>query len=129
MNNMEITNEIKAKIFAQYLGQKLERGGMMTIELLYACKNAAAKDFDDIFLKLKPISSITDEDLIAVAKFVFSPESLHTVEVGRQIIDDNEAAEGLNWFMIYQYLTNAGYDLPHYLLGEKTLKESGLAVY
>lgn len=32
-------------------------------------------------------------------------------------------------FHAYQFLQSKGYDLPQYLLGDKTLKEAGLAIY
>ncbi len=124
---MEISNDIKAKVFAQYLGQRLQRGGMMTIELLYACKNAAYNTYDDIVLKLKPLSAIADEDAIEVSTMLWGnkmPNPMETIkhQLFTYSVSDVPAR-------CYQLLQSKGYDLPQYLLGGKTLHEAGLAIY
>lgn len=105
-----------------------------------------------IKLQLKPLSAITDEDAIEVAKmegFVFyhifrsnvSPFVLQIKNEKNRFLsiaenwenchsdsDDGESGYMLNT-NVYQYLQSKGYDLPQYLLGGKTLHESGLAIY
>lgn len=46
-----------------------------------------------------------------------------TSQGGRSIFPDSYG------YFIYQILIEYGYDMPHYLLGKKTLKEAGLALY
>ena len=136
---MEITNEIKAKVFAQYLGQRTNVGKLYDIHLdgYYKCEinieNWATGRLDNNQLKLilKPISKITDEDAIEVGK-KFGGGSLAN---GKWIVDSLFRTDESNSFyvidiiLIYQFLKSKGYDLPHYLLNGKTLQECGLAIH
>jgi hypothetical protein len=83
---MEITNEIKAKVFAQYLGQRIRPNPKYQIPEYYKqyfddpnnpgtyeCKGSlittgAGRDL----LILRPLSEITDEDAIEVCRMVIS---------------------------------------------------------
>lgn len=157
---MGITNEIKARVFAQYLGcgveiktDKKERAilGVVgfkepervilrfpddeTPEWSYA-------DLDEFYLILRPLSEITDEDAIEVAKIIDSDAkdiyaSEGTVHWTYEMFDE-EFENCIDFYSfppivapiaLFQYLQSRGYDLPHYLLGGKTLKEAGLAIY
>lgn len=141
---MEITNEIKAKVFAQYLGQYF-KVGVFSGDL----KNINIEtDLSNTMLVLKPLSSITDEDAIEATKhfgrapFIFERVN-DSIEVGffdRGVISigfngkisdagSEITRQGIDYFISYQYLQSKGYDLPQYLLGGKTLKEAGLAIY
>lgn len=128
---MEITHEIKAKIFAQYLGQKFidaktkdyleHKMNTANLDIMYS-----THDWDDIKLVLTPLSEITDEDAIGVSKIIGDSQKLcdelHS-DRGKRILNSKKEN-----FMLFQYLQSKGYDLPNYLLGGKTLIESGLAI-
>lgn len=139
---MEITNEIKAKVFAQYLGQKVNAEGSR-LELISVCFNHIVcynppigevegdeVEFDfSIYLMLKPLSAITDEDAIEVAKITQENESYHNAGVGKMVVKGKWKFNMEKYFFIHQFLQSKGYDLPNYLLGGKTLHEAGLAIY
>lgn len=86
------------------------------------------------------------EKLINVAKPILKPLSYITDEHANEIVTlmggfpyrmESKLFEvkGMDSLYMYevsgvtQHLQSNGYDLPHYLLGGKTLKEAGLAVY
>lgn len=149
---MEITNDIKAKVFAQYIGQDVAipknykfsgyRTDAPLAELIGVYdQSIKLQDINcfypvqDFKLILKPISAITDEDkeycyhrhsencsydytqdyngIKSAADHCFKKNPKHLFYLSNQ----------------YQYLISKGYDLPHYLLGGKTLHEAGLAIY
>lgn len=146
---MEITNEIKAKVFAQYLGQmvevyngdskglprkliavggiddeeyvKLRLGSAGSGQFVHACfiRNNECK------LILKPLSAITDEDAIEVQKII----GFMANKKFKQFFEICNATSPETAIEIYQFLQSKGYDMPHYLLGGKTLEEVGLAIY
>lgn len=124
-----IAEEVKAKVFALYLGQTCidsdnKKHHILGISLEEAMIQVDGDNhdvdwwnFDAVKLILKPLSSITDEDAI---------------ECGwKQIMSLKEFADAksVRPLEVYQRLINKGYDLPQYLLGGKTLKETGLAIY
>jgi hypothetical protein len=156
---MEITNEIKAKVFAQYLGQYsykdysaqglgIRREKLVGVEengiiWIWDALSHRAENRPDAKLILKPLSSITDEDAIEVAKLQQEYEQKEEIRVAFSIDEKNNGCldclieyKGYShdyWQPVYsptfQYLQSKGYDLPNYLLGGKTLKEAGLAIY
>ena len=186
---MEITNEIKAKVFAQYLGQIIlcnqnftlwhddegqgitdyKKGDIVNYDLLSLDVRPFFEYVPSIILKLKPLSAITDEDAIEVAKLLFinpvhewkvlryekhiyfldvkSIQNLetcsieynvnifwlaHSIKGSHQIIGHEDKIPFLlseSYNTVYQFLQSKGYDLPHYLLNGKTLKECGLAIH
>lgn len=147
---MEITNEIKAKMFAQYLGCRIRPNPKYTIPEYYKqyldktgtyeCKGSlittgANRDL----LVLKPLTSITDEDAKEVACIdkwdkiweedgYMDKEAMEAslIQKGYEMVTDY-------LFQLpykgYQFLQSKGYDIPQYLLGGKTLKEAGIAIY
>lgn len=151
---MEISNEIKAKVFAQYLGQPMKcvtgvfhansnsmKDGVMIMSLsvMADCYEGTFK-WSDFVLILKPLRDVSDEDAIEVAK-IFEPNA-NDNNIKSALQFKNGIAEIFNGVyekfdlicpnasaMAYQFLQSKGYDLPQYLLGGKTLKESGLAIY
>lgn len=134
---MEITNEIKAKIFAQYLGQKVYRNEFYDKHSLPSCKvNVACLENlenNNSYLQLKSLTSMHDEDAIEVAKMQANMSIDLTKE--ENVIDAINYTKkvtihytSFNW-KSYQYLQSKGYDMPHYLLDGKTLQESGLCIY
>jgi hypothetical protein len=125
---MELTNEIKQKLIYQYFGQKYfyknEFGTYGGIVGEYHTNEHIGNKF--FVLRLKSLSEITNEDAIEVAKishFDYRIEQKEFELSGALFSDWNDIP------MAYQYLQSKGYDMPQYLLGGKTLKEVGLAVY
>lgn len=132
---MEITNEIKAKVFAQYLGQKVWYNGTGSTNSIMDGNKLYSNDYK---LLLRPLSAITDEDAIEVANLNYVPEyfdgdNKSAANLGRywvkQIREMRHDDTPKYVWLTFQYLQSKGYDLPHYLLGGKTLKEAGLAIY
>lgn len=83
---MEISNEVKAKVFAQYLGQKVYIGGKKyvlgaltttdrkNVDLFYACDNVSQ-------MLLRPLSEITDEEIKELVKIFLNKEpSVFSIE-------------------------------------------------
>lgn len=132
---MENTLENKAKLFAQYWGQEVVRNTLFNftdaIEVSSASFNIEALPY--LFLELKPISSISDEDLIQLVDIpkgwdVF--KIYHTTRDGysavkiRRLYDDNELKfndDGYKYEMktlsvglstTVDYLRSRGYALP-----------------
>lgn len=138
---MEITNDIKIKIFAQYLGQKVRLDALREKPLVGVNKNSLEFDIGfitlpyDCKLILKSLNSISVDDAIGVAKMLNEkqfPEYCDEKE-GRRILEQwlsiRSYLNAKESIQIYQYLISKGYDMPQYLLGYKTLQESGLAIY
>ena len=125
---MEITTEIKEKVFAQYLGTKsiLYVGGKIVGESNLTTNILNQLSKNDVKLVLKPLSEMSQEDSFKVMKlsgFEYKIESKQFELAGALFSDWNDIP------MAYQYLQSKGYDLPNYLLGKKTLEECGLAIY
>lgn len=147
---MVITNEIKAKVFAQYLGQKCQGfiGDVKYGQSFILNGHGVEQVYKDrMKLILKPLSEITDDDAIEFYESSFFPQH-------QRRANDNKLIEwGHNEQSILQIKSDAfrsvlthvwksdlpvyvadflrfkGYDLPNYLLGGKTLHEAGLAIY
>ena len=132
---MEITNEIKAKVFAQYFGQEYKSE---SLDKLWGIEKRIFNDGgalnlitksnikSDLILVLKPLSAITDKDAIEIAKisgFNYRIETEQFELSGALYSDFHDIP------MAYQHLQSKGYDLPNYLLNGKTLQEVGLAIY
>lgn len=150
---MEITDEIICSVFAQYPKAPIaiyEEGCDPVSHYLEGvdfCNNEIIAERvhwkpKQIKLILKPVSSITDEDALQIAKIIGITEEKDlrdAVEQKNDLInilssfERNEEAHtsisSLDVFFTYQYLQLRGYDLPNYLLERKTLFESGLAIY
>lgn len=156
---MEISNEIKAKVFAQYLAQKFIvhnskqqfvcRGNTLELIMQDRMPWPTAK------LILKRLSDITDKDAFAVGELeigiphlVLSREEKNSIvvsEIKRYVTQKvflssswetcgycNELDDSISRCLSvnsYQYLISKGYDLPQYLLDGITLHEAGLAIY
>ena len=150
--NESVTNEVKAKVFAQYLGCKTA-GIFENDFILKGVFQSAYEDNDfiaaigskevfieqhevyveDLKLILKPLSSITDEDAIEVAKILKpNDEHTHNSEYGKMYVKqlfDGVMHTAMKYFSLYQFLQSKGYDLPNYHLNGLTLKEAGLCIY
>ena len=149
---MEITNEIKAIVFAQYLWHRFiiedARGSFEdTITHINNVGDVSGHEHESIikncFVVLRPLSGITDEDAVELVKIQSD------IYVAVEPTERNH--RGFNFRFYYnssphhrrqkciwwsdlnfkqaQFLQFKGYDLPSYLLGGKTLREAGLAIY
>lgn len=91
----------KAKFFAQYYGLKMLWDDRR--KLLYQCSGGHIEEamYDEQFcgysyyLELTPLSSITDEDAIEVAKIGFEQENDLTVSEGKMIVSQLLGGDGL----------------------------------
>lgn len=117
---MEIENDTKAKVFAQYLGQQVLWGGTEGVLWSYNLHGAS-----DVVLGakliLKPLSKITDEDAQDLG--------YEDAEIFIATSPWLKKYHGDKSFWDAQILQSKGYDLPNYLLNGKTLQEAGLAIY
>lgn len=78
---------------------------------------------------LRPLSAITDEEAIEVARLIGFP-GRHVLENGRAFIKNvftDKTSVPFNFHP--QYLISIGIDLPNFHLGGKTLKECDMCVY
>lgn len=151
---MEITDEIKSKVFAQYLGQHMQvpnKGNNNDENIIgELCGLFADAGLDETAddsgeghhyireckLILKPLSKLTDQSAIQVCKIAgdLGENDADIIFMGRMLIETyisniRCSVTGLQWLSIFQYLQQQGYDLPNYLLDGKTLHEAGLAIY
>ena len=133
---MEISNEIKGKVFAQYLGHNISYGHTLTGKIISDIEHGLLRD--DIKLIIKPLSSITDEDAIEASAVIGGASHLSKESQIKQLRDlfsspnfwvNQTNISGYKWFNCCQFLQSKGYDLPNYLLGGKTLHECNLAIF
>ncbi len=133
---MEITTEIKIKVFSQYIGQIITLNNGKTTERL------TIHLFDkyitnglwwlDLKLILKPQSTsmaCNEEERISMKKIESITEELMLKNTDKFSKDDFVFKMMCCNFLSYQYAISKGIDLPNYLLDGKTLHESGLAIY
>lgn len=154
---MEITNETKCKVFAQYLGQRVELdNGGSKVRNRILCAVGGIDDGGHEYVKLKmgtfahavfikennaklilkSLSEISDEDIDMVAKmqgFIIRNDFSICFENERFKWDDGNTWGEFTHASLYHqtadYLRSKGYDVPHFLLEYKTLQQSGLAIY
>ena len=148
---MEITNEIKAKVFGQYLGQQCthrvktvvgncdwEERGIFILDssIISLYEDEDEKDYDTkLILKslIAPDSNIPNEECFALIKATESVTQEVILKYKGIFGDDGNTDFITKMFhsncVTYQYLISKGYDLPNYLLGGKTLHECGLCIY
>lgn len=130
---MENTKENKEKYFAQYWGQEVavqgEGGGS---GFKYQINEATITDIRNDYLQLTPLSQITDEDAIEVAKIC----DFHscTIQNGRSVVGcilDKESqfishnVYHLDFVNAIDFLRSRGYLLPFCGLSTDTLKSYG----
>lgn len=151
---MDITNDIKAKVFAKYLGQKWQwdlRG--TPILKLYPSDLTEIERFEfgnNVKLILKPLSAITDADAIEMANLfggitgnvtINRPTDLYNADIHFTVQIHQGEKDTWRSFCVpkyidantpnsfCQFLISKGYDIPNYLLQYKTLHQTGLAIY
>lgn len=151
---MEITNETKAKLFALYLGQRVElyNGGSKVRNKILCAVGGINDGIDYEYVKLrmgnivnavfirenrvklilKPYYFLSGED----AKTVLQMKNKYPIDLTggteekhlKRCIDLVLNFEVLD-IRSYQFLISKGYDLNQYLLDGSNLHEAGLAVY
>jgi hypothetical protein len=129
---MEITNEIKVKVFGQYAKKNMQImysgviSNLTAISLdspfVFITTHVGGRDkqmvnIENVKLITKLLSDITDEDLSSLG---ISRKDWNYLYTGNPYEDFSALA--------FEKLRSKGYDLPNYLLDGKTLIESGLAV-
>lgn len=138
---MEISNETKAKIFAQYFGAKCEHL-VFTIERVWEDRGEFNMDCDLIelcmddteayktTLLLKPLSSITDEDAIEVAKIIkckWCGSNVSEIKPHLSyLLNENASIKGSIIFHLFQYLQSKGYALPYLNYSVEDLVKAGI---
>lgn len=155
---MDITNDIKAKVFAQYLGQKfhlaeknreLQVYGITTFGVVNVVGEVTYA-LDKVKPILKPLSAITDEDAIEMANLfggitgsvtINRPTDLTNTDIHFTVQIHQGEKDTWKSFCVpkyisantpngfCQFLISKGYDIPNYLLQYKTLHQAGLAIY
>ncbi|MES2395882.1 MAG: hypothetical protein V4549_07760 [Bacteroidota bacterium] len=145
---MEISNEIKYIVYAQYWGQNIKPKNPENLIIkqyiddngLYKCNSNLirwAVDNRDKLL-LRPLSAITDEHCVELLKIdlIGADTSFFTTENWIELVPqfkgdliESVKYDGKRKLSIFQKLIELGYDLPSIHLSGKTLHEAGLAIY
>jgi hypothetical protein len=118
---MELTNELKAKFFALYWEQEvLYYGASMQV----VCEISFPKYFEitDYHLTLKPLSSITDEDAIEVAKISNIPNEWAFYKKAYQ---SGYYCTDMITLDVADYLRSKGYILPFMNISVEEMIEAG----
>ncbi|WP_343643930.1 hypothetical protein [Chryseobacterium sp.] len=122
---MENTLENKAKFFAQYWGQRVCKETLNDKYYLVKPSIYPDADFELEYLELKPLSSITDEDALNIAKsYYMATEKFQTIKSGRQMVDCHLNQITLELPQV-DYLRSKGYALPWMGLSVEKLVEYG----
>lgn len=130
-----LNNENKAKFFALYWGQKIKiavrKDGEWELRVGEDVPGFNSSTITQ-YLELKPLSRITDEDLISVASIVFDPfyEGLRTIKIGKEIVsyifkDANGNGYQKHAPQIADYLRSKGYALPYMGLTVEEMESAG----
>jgi hypothetical protein len=134
---MEVTLETKIQLFAQYLGQPIRMKALRGSFKIRTCNFTTIQLMEEgDVLILKPLSKITDEDVLKVGRLAETVETMKIHGEKRLAFFRNNLPFLIEKTKIYQYLQGQGYDLPHYLLTDKEcggvwrkLSEVGLCIY
>ena len=133
---MDNTIENKARFFALYWGQEVGRKSLSYwtryVEIDYINQMSTSRYAERYFLELKPISLITDEDLIAIESNLQGKGTHFTVEITADNYKNHWVAKyGDNvmkgYFALkdFDYLRSKGYALPFMGLSVETMIEYG----
>ena len=117
------------KFFAQYYYQKVWK--LNGVRMLVDSWIEEGSMIEKSWLELLPLSSITDEDCIEIAKLMWEDEDLHMVAEGLYLsesLDKNENEIDMypkNALKMSDYLRSKGYALPWMGLSVEKLQEYG----
>lgn len=147
-----MTNELKAKFFAQYIGQNVvghetDNCNFRLTEIsLTDCEVGLFGDWsggthpqqscndligiDTVWLNLRSLASITDEDAIEISKaenwnYENDPAETNIQSVKNMIINSIEYNRGATNLFTYQYLLSESYALPFMGISAEQLVKSG----
>lgn len=126
---MKLTNELKAKFFALYWGQRVLNH--KEVNRLYRVVNLLELKNDVWEAHLKPLSAITDEDAIEVA--IIAGNSSYTDDRraynGRLLLQEFLRRQcnvyGEDWLKLFDYLRSRGYALPYMGISVEQQVEAG----
>ncbi len=142
---MEITKEIKSKVFAQYCGQMVRfvtnsESGLWKIQgdMLYDFQEGEI-NIHSARIILRPLSAITKIELLQIAK-LYEPTAfdvtfnINTMELTFNFLTKSEIeVKGMipinDSRKSYQWFIENGFDTEQILLDGKTLTEAELAIY
>lgn len=131
---LKLTDELISKAIAPYYGTKLwyrGTGSTTAFKLDGTHIGSISNGSEEYTLILKPLSEITDEDAHKVGMLCGCSMLGKAIGTGKELCERImiERHLCLISYSVYQHLQSRGYDLPNYFLGNKTLHESGLAIY
>lgn len=146
MTTTEITPEIKARFFAQYWGQTVYLSFRSNrLHVVRGIIVSTDNIYEDDCLLLTPLSAISDEDAIQVAKIANSTSFLNQIKwdvssdneyefktisskwsfhsfdfdttdgMVQMYDEDKPSGMPLNHYGVFQYLQSRGYALPYYV--------------
>lgn len=124
----ELNQKLKERFFAQYIGQKVAaydvEGGSPEV---LKCDPLDQARHDFMYLQLRPVSSIFDDEAIEVAKIVNGDDGWETPQDGRKAIAELDflwpspsAISHLN-----DYLRSKSFALPYHGHSVAELEKSG----
>lgn len=131
--NKTISKEIKRVVVYQYYGRKYKyknEFGSYT-DTVGGFHTNTHIESDSFTLILKPLSSISDEDAHKIGMLMGCSMIGKALSWGKELTERIMIERHLcvMSYSIYQFLQSKGYDLPNYLLGNKTLHECNLCCY
>ena len=115
-NKQSLIHDVKCRFFAQYWGQKVMKKDIEGLENFYSEPDGfirSMKADSPLFLELKPLSKITDEDveeLLPLVSFQFS--SRYTDEQIKEEIRKSVIDTEMMPLDLTDYLRSKGYALP-----------------
>jgi hypothetical protein len=121
----ETNNDNKAKFFAQYWGQK-ETGSDYYGEIMPDTWNDFPINITNQYLIVTPLSQLTDEELLQLAKnywgdqYIEGWSDLHTIDWGKKLVSGVAFDSITN-----DYLRFKGYAIPWMGLSVEELIEAG----
>ena len=121
------TLENKARFFAQYFGQHVL---YFSSDFLRKIDNLTLDSVEnDDYLELKPLSQISDEDAIEVAKLIYGnyhiEQTFSVLSKDKAIYEIKYSIEKENHYLKFYYLSSKGYALPWMDLSVEDLVEYG----
>lgn len=132
---MENTRQNKEYFFANYYGQKVLKVSEDAIvtQKADACFLNRLEVYQTCHLELMPLSTISDEDAIEVARIVYRNPDIHKVEMGKNFIDTMNGGEAYHsgYFKHYtvlsvsDFLRSKSYALPFHDLSIEDLVNFG----
>jgi hypothetical protein len=113
----ELTPKLKERFFAQYYGQKVIRSRECGLPRDVNGVTLQMMEFNSaMYLLLRPIASITDEEAIELTKFIFPEnEERHTCSEGVALMWDtlNSTRNSGSWLKICDYWRHKGFVIPY----------------